>query len=104
MRTFLQVLHDIDTEYLYTPATFYNGLGHAPLVNLAGTNEGSCRVFTYALLVNLDEQQTLQLFAEHYQHVLDHPDGVDHPNVRRFMLDGWPGIRFFSSALQVRPS
>ncbi len=99
MQTFEQVLHDIDAEYLYTPATFYNGLGDHALVNHAGTNEGSCRVFAYAQLAQLNEEQTLQLFAEHYQHVLDHPGGIDHPNIRRFMLDGWPGIRFESPVL-----
>ncbi|WP_317170712.1 HopJ type III effector protein [Paraflavitalea devenefica] len=38
-------------------------------------------------------------FAEHYQSVLNNPDGTDHQNIRQFMAHGWPGVVFEGKAL-----
>jgi hypothetical protein len=96
---FQETLAIISANYDYSPTTFDNGLN--PVVhNPAGTNEGSCRIFAFAQLQELTEEQTLNLFG-HYYHVevLAHPEGQNHANIRQFMRDGWAGIAFKGVAL-----
>ncbi|WP_246859033.1 HopJ type III effector protein [Chitinophaga sp. XS-30] len=50
----------------------------------------------------MDEADTLCLFAEHYQSVLNNPDGSDHQNIRQFMTHGWPGVVFEGEALLAK--
>ena len=49
-----------------------------------------------------DEASTLRLFCEHYQDVLDTPDGESHANIRAFMGNGWDGITFDGEPLKLR--
>ncbi len=102
MSTFADTLRHIDALYAYTPTRFYNGCGADPIVNEAGQNEGSCKTFAYALLKGLDREQTLALFAEHYREVLARPEAYSHANIRRFMRDGWAGLRFDGQPLVER--
>ncbi|HAD80214.1 MAG TPA: HopJ type III effector protein, partial [Flavobacteriaceae bacterium] len=41
----------------------------------------------------------LKLFAEHYQAVLETPEGTDHNNIRQFMQNGWDGVKFENEVL-----
>ena len=92
----------IAEHYDYTPSEFTNGV-QQPLINQAGQNEGSCKIFAFAKLHNLDKQQTLALFGDFYRKdVLENPDGNDHQNIRTFMRDGWDGIVFKSEALTLK--
>ena len=84
----------INESYQYTPTTFTNGLGEQAVTNEAGTNEGSCKIFAFAQLQQLDQQQTLSLFGDYYQDVLNDPNGTSHQNIRNFMQYGWAGIQF----------
>ena len=85
----------INELYRYTPTTFTNGLGENNIINLAGTNEGSCKIFAFAKLNQLDKTQTLNLFGDFYhQDVLNAPGGSGHQNIRNFMQFGWAGIQF----------
>jgi len=59
-------------------------------------------VFAFAQLNGLSAADTLYLFAEHYQSVLDHPDATDHQNIRQFMANGWDGIAFEGQALVAK--
>ena len=86
-------------HYDYTPAGFVNGLGEGAVSNPPGTNEGSCRLFAFALDQGLDAETTLRCFGRHYRHVLADPAGSDHANIRQFMRHGWAGIRFEGLAL-----
>lgn len=92
----------IERCYEYTPCTFHNGLGASPIVNEAGQNEGSCRIFAFALLQGLSLEETLACFGRHYQAVLAHPDASDHANIRRVMRDGLNGLHFLGTALKPR--
>lgn len=93
--SFRQVIATIDAHYRYTPCRFRNGLGPDALTNEAGANEGSCKIFYFAHLHGLDQQQTLSLFGDFYrQDVLQNPQETNHGNIRRFMRDGWPGIQY----------
>jgi len=93
----------ISDNYHYTPTEFSNGLGECALVNEAGTNEGSCKIFAFAALQQLDQQQTLNLFGDYYRlDVLNDPQGSGHQNIRNFMTDGWAGINFKAEALKAR--
>lgn len=100
--TFSDVLDVIEAHYRFTPTPFDNGIGDDAVSNPADQNQGSCRVFAFARLNDLTEKETLTCFAEHYRAVLDDPDGTGHANIRRFMRDGWAGIRFHGEPLAKR--
>ena len=96
---FSNVIAVIDTYYDFTPVGFNNG----GLVNLAGQNAGSCRIFGFAKLHNLTQSQTLHCFGEYYRHdVLARPDSDDHHNIRQFMQTGWAGIGFDKMPLVLK--
>lgn len=98
--TFNETVSVISDHYLYTATEFSNGLGEHLLVNEAGTNEGSCKIFAFAALQQLDQQQTLNLFGDYYRlDVLNDPHGTGHQNIRNFIADGWAGISFKGQAL-----
>lgn len=96
--TFADVLAFIDANYLYHPVEFYNG----ELFNPAGINEGSAKVFSLARLHGLNQLDTLKLFAEHYQAVLNTPSGTDHANIRNFIHYGWRAFQMTNHALSAR--
>lgn len=95
---FTDVIQHIEARYTHTPTAFQNGQQH----NAATENQGSAKVFSFAQLNHLDQQQTLNLFAEHYASVLATPDASDHQNIRQFMQNGWDGIQFEGVALTAK--
>lgn len=97
--TFSQVIETIDAHYVHTPTQFSNGTGDDAIVNPAGTNQGSCRIFAFAQLHGLSEAETLACFGQFYHDVLATPQGTDHANIRAFMQHGWQGIRFDGNPL-----
>ncbi len=111
IQTFLSQLYDkheavefndlmqlIADHYEYTPTRFTNG----DVVNEAGSNEGSCKLFAFARLHKLNEAQTLACFGQYYREdVLQHPDASDHANIRQFMQMGWAGINFDEEPLKA---
>ena len=100
---FEQTMAVIDEHFDYTPTQFYNGKGEARVSNEAGQNGGSCKIFAFAQMQGLDQQQTLRLFGRFYaEDVLLHPEGNDHANIRNFIRFGWEGIEFSGQALQPR--
>ena len=69
---FEQVMQVIKDSYNYQPTSFTNG----ELVNQAGTNEGSCKIFYFAQLNELNQQQTLACFGRYYREdVLENSTG-----------------------------
>ena len=86
----------IETAFAYAPTAFMNG----SLVNQAGENEGSCKLFAFAKLHGLSKENTLACFGAYYREdVLQHPDNDNHQNIRNFMNTGWSGITFENEAL-----
>ena len=99
---FAETMAVINQYYHYQPVNFSNGV-HQPIVNTAGTNEGSCKIFAFAKIHQLNQAQTLALFGDFYRHdVLGHPDATDHQNIRTFMRDGWDGVVFTAEALTAK--
>jgi len=92
----------ISTHYSFIPCSFRNGLNDGMLVNAVGQNEGSLKIFSFAHLNRLDEEQTLQCFGQFYKNVLNTPDGRDHKNIRAFIKSGWAGIKFSRQPLQCK--
>ena len=93
----------INDHYDYQPSKFTNGLSHQAVVNEAGTNEGSCKIFAFGQLNNLTEEQTLSCFGDYYRlDVLQNPENDDHQNIRNFIKDGWAGIEFEDVALTLK--
>ncbi|WP_343702574.1 HopJ type III effector protein [Chitinophaga sp.] len=96
--TFKEVIEFIEAHYQHQPTAFKNGEAY----NEATQNQGSAKVFSFAQLNQLSKEDTLYLFAEHYQAVLNNPEGADHQNIRQFMAHGWPGIVFEGQALVAK--
>jgi hypothetical protein len=98
---FLDVINVIDANYHYTPVHFSNGPADDCVINEAGKNEGSCKIFSFAQIQHLDAIQTLNCFGHYYRdEVLNHPHNFDHANIRNFMRYGWKTINFEHSALE----
>ncbi|MDH5391947.1 MAG: HopJ type III effector protein [Gammaproteobacteria bacterium] len=101
--SFDQVIETIKSDYDYTPTRFTNGLGNSMVINEAGSNEGSCKIFAFAQLNNLPAELTLHCFGDYYRHdVLQNALGSDHANIRNFMQQGWAGINFERAALSIK--
>lgn len=93
---FNDVIVYIDQHFNFTPTAFKNG----DTYNAANQNNGSCKVFSFAQLKQLSEEQTLHLFGDFYhKDILQNPQGTDHQNIRNFMKFGWDGIKFEGVAL-----
>ncbi|MGD9843619.1 MAG: HopJ type III effector protein [Steroidobacteraceae bacterium] len=94
---FTDTMAAIEAYYHFTPTAFKNG----ELENAAGQNSGSCKLFAFAKLQGLNQQQTLACFGAYYrQDVLVYPQGTDHGNIRNFIKYGWDGIAYAGQALQ----
>jgi len=97
---FNDTISAIQKHYNYKPTTFTNGSGTEAVINNAGENEGSCKIFAFAKLHDLTEQQTLHCFGHYYREdVLAHPDNEDHTNIRQFIKHGWGHVTFEDEAL-----
>lgn len=97
--TFQETIEVIDLNYNFTPTSFKNGNHN----NNVGENNGSCKIFAFGKLNNLDKNQTLHLFGSYYSDdVLKNPEGNDHQNIRNFMTFGWDGISFDGEALELK--
>lgn len=89
----------VDANYSFAETAFDNGDLH----NNAGENSGSCKLFSFAKLNNLNEEQALACFGVYYRDdVLKNPDADNHQNIRNFMKSGWAGISFLGNALTVK--
>ena len=94
--TFADTMAVIEANYEFTPTAFSNG----DTENAADTNNGSCKIFAFGLLNNLDQAHTLACFGDYYRKdVLGNPEGSDHQNIRNFIKSGWAGIEFSGEAL-----
>jgi hypothetical protein len=89
----------VDENYSFTETAFTNG----DLENMAGENSGSCKLFSFAKLQGLTEEQTLACFGIYYRDdVLKNPDTDNHQNIRNFMNTGWNGVKFNQIALVAK--
>ena len=97
--TFQETIEVLESNYNFTPTAFKNG----NQINNAGENNGSCKIFAFAKIHQLEKDQTLALFGSYYfDDVLKNPDGNDHQNIRNFMIFGWDGISFEGEALELK--
>ncbi|MGL6259407.1 HopJ type III effector protein [Vibrio sp. WXL103] len=88
---FSETMAVIDALYDFTPTDFTNGA----VENLAGTNNGSCKILAFGQLQGLSKEQTLSCFGDYYRiDVLGNPSGDDHANIRNFILHGWDKVSF----------
>lgn len=95
---FKDVLAFIDSSYECKTSAFKNGLQN----NAENENQGSARVLYFAKINNLSKEDTLELFAEHYNSVLANPDGNDHQNIRQFQINGWNTVSFEQEVLTAK--
>ncbi|MGD8122175.1 HopJ type III effector protein [Vibrio sp. TRT 2004] len=96
---FEETMAVIDANYSFTPTAFTNGNTH----NQADQNNGSCKIFAFAQLNQLQAAATLACFGQYYRDdVLGNPQGEDHANIRNFIQYGWQGIEFSGNALVAK--
>jgi len=96
---FSETMALIDEVYEFSPTAFRNGA----LVNEAGQNNGSCKIFYLGKLLQLSQQEVLSCFGRYYRdEVLLNPEGQDHQNIRNFIKTGWAGIEYQGVALNER--
>ncbi|WP_103069220.1 HopJ type III effector protein [Aquimarina sediminis] len=94
--SFEDTMNTIEESYDFAATAFENGT----LSNEEGQNSGSCKLFYFAKLNDLTEEETLFCFGNYYRiDVLEHPEGEDHQNIRNFMKTGWTGVSFKKQAL-----
>lgn len=97
--TFPETIAVIELNYHFTPTAFKNGNQH----NAPGENSGSCKLFAFAQIQNLNEADTLACFGTYYfVDVLENPEETNHQNIRNFMKTGWNGILFEGNALELK--
>jgi len=100
---FKDVINVIDQYYDYTPTAFSNGAADEKVMNAAGENEGSCKLFSFVKIHQLNETQTLHCFGHYYRDdVLQHPENSDHTNIRAFIKHGWAHVIFTGNALSTK--
>jgi len=95
---FAGVIELIDQHYDFQVTGFTNGEQR----NEAGENSGSCKVLSFAKMNDLTQQQTLSLFAQFYQDVVNAPNGHDHQNIRQFIQHGFARLSFDTPALTLK--
>lgn len=96
---FPDVIALINTLYDFTPTAFRND----EIMNEAGQNSGSCKLFAFGRLQELSVDQTLACFGAFYRaDVLRNPDGDSHSNIRQFMKTGWEGLEFYGIPLKAK--
>mgnify|MGYP000495330143 FL=1 len=88
----------IEQYYNFTPSAFNNG----GVANTADQNQGSCKVFALAQLLDLSQEQTLQCFGQHYRDVLATPEVDNHHNLRRVLKEGLANITFDAFPLEEK--
>jgi len=99
---FSETLALVEKWYELTPSAFTNGEGDTQVNNAQGTNEGSLKVFALSRLNGFTPEQALACFGEHFRDVQNTLEGVDHQNIRQFMIHGWSGIQFAQAPLKLK--
>ncbi|WP_430461605.1 HopJ type III effector protein [Thalassolituus sp. LLYu03] len=87
---FATTLAFISEWFEFNASAFNNG----GVMNSAEQNQGSCKVFALAQLLDLSKEDALRCFGEHYRDVLATPDVNNHHNLRRVLRDGLSDITF----------
>ena len=92
---FSETIATIEATYNFTPSAFTNGT----LKNEESQNQGSCKVFSFAVKQELNKEETLACFGQYYQEVLDDANGTGHQNIRNFMNTSFDGLSFEKETL-----
>ena len=96
--SFKETMQVIEDHYKFNPTVFTNG----DTINNAGENNGSCKLFAFAMHQEFTKEATLLCFGEHYQSVLEDKNGTSHQNIRNFMQTGFNGLSFENEALTLK--
>ncbi|MDA9087432.1 HopJ type III effector protein, partial [Polaribacter sp.] len=91
----MQVIEDY---YTFNPTAFANG----DIINSAGENNGSCKLFAFTMHQEFTKEETLLCFGEHYQTILKDKNGSSHQNIRNFIQTGFKGLSFENEALTLK--
>ncbi len=88
---FTDTISVIESNYDFTPSAFENG----KLKNKKSENQGSCKVFSFAVDQKLNKEETLACFGQYYfNDVLENLEGEGHQNIRNFIKTSFKGLVF----------
>lgn len=90
----------IEKHYNFTPSAFNNG----DVINTVDQNQGSCKIFSLVQLIDLNKEQALACFGQHYRDVIATPDTNNHHNLRRVLKEGIENITFTRFPLEQKES
>jgi hypothetical protein len=79
-----------DNKYIYSA----NGFSVGDVYNDLNGNQWSAKILSYAKINNLSLKETLNLFEEHYQDVLNNPNVDTHKNIRALIKNGLEKVKF----------
>ena len=96
--SFKETMQVFEDHYNFNPTVFTNG----DTINNAGENNGSCKLFAFAMHQEFTKEETLLCFGEHYQSVLEDKNGTSHQNIRNFMKTSFKGLSFENEALTLK--
>ena len=97
--SFTETMQVIDTNFNFIPTAFVNG----EINNNAGENNGSCKLFAFAIHQNLTKDETLSCFGEYYfNDVLQDVHGNGHQNIRNFIKTGFEGLVFKNKPINLK--
>ena len=86
--TFDESIKLIDEHYYYFEVPFKNG----DITNAAKESTGCAKIFAFALMTQMNKEQTLGMFGDIYTDLK--ADGSDYPNIREFLKNGMGGLLF----------
>jgi hypothetical protein len=96
--SFKETMQVIEDHYNFNPTAFTNG----DTINNTKQNNGSCKLFAFAMQEEFTKEETLFSFGEYYQSVLEDKNGTSHQNIRNFMKTGFKGLSFKNEALTLK--
>jgi len=88
----------INKDYNYEA----NGFTIGDIYNDKNSNQWSGRILSYAIINKLNTIETLKLFGEYYQEVLDNPNADSHKNIRALMKYGIESAKFDNNKLLLQ--
>ena len=96
------VLSETNNEDMEGFNDIWANILNGDIINNAGENNGSCKLFAFAMHQEFTKEETLLCFGEHYQTVLEDKNGTSHQNIRNFMQTGFKGLSFENEALTLK--
>jgi len=103
----------IDSIFETHPVEFHNGIinhgetattsaSYTTLINEAGSNLWSLKVFAFAIMMGYTASQALSLFGEHYNDVIEDPNSGRHLNIEQVYKHWLWGVQIQGMPFRIK--